>query len=48
MEISEALGPQANWTPLGNPVVGDDYFHQALDEHPAEGKRFYRVRTVTP
>lgn len=48
LEVSDTLGPKSSWTSVGDPVVGDDLFHELEDEHPVTGTRFYRVRDVTP
>jgi len=46
LEASSSADPLANWSPIGNPVVGDDYLHEIEDDHPVQGNRFYRVKGV--
>lgn len=43
VESSEFLGPQADWQPAGNPIVGDDVFIQTIHEVEPGTQRFYRV-----
>ena len=33
-----------DWQVIGAPVVGDDYFHEVLDDNLVEGNRYYRVK----
>lgn len=33
----------SDWQPVGTPVIGDDYFHEVLDDGTVEAHRFYRV-----
>jgi hypothetical protein len=47
LEAARALGTNSVWTPVGSPVVGDDYFHEVRDQTPVAGAKFYRV-TGTP
>lgn len=44
VEASASLAPDATWTAVGSPIVGDDYFHEITDETPVAGNRFYRAR----
>lgn len=48
LEAADTPTPLSNWTAVGGPVVGDDFFHEIEDDHPVEGLRFYRVRSTTP
>jgi hypothetical protein len=48
LESSSSLDEHARWLPLGNPVAGDDYFHEFKDDHPAQGQQFYRTKSVEP
>lgn len=48
LEVSDAVGPQAKWSSVGAPIMGDDYFHEVEDEHPVEGERYYRVKSISP
>jgi hypothetical protein len=29
------------------PVVGDDHFHEIEEDHPVQGQRYYRIKTIT-
>ena len=33
-----------DWQVIGAPVIGDDYFHEVLDDNLVEGNRYYRVK----
>jgi hypothetical protein len=48
VEASDSPSASAVWTEVGAPVVGDDYFHEVIDDRPAQGKRFYRAKGLTP
>ena len=48
VESADTLEPQAEWTAIGNPVLGDDYIHEVTDQRPVTSQRFYRVLSVTP
>jgi hypothetical protein len=43
LEVTSILGPQAQWMPVGNPVVANDTFAQLIDNRPPNEPRFYRV-----
>ena len=44
LETSLALGTNAAWKAVGDPIIGDDLFHEVEHDEPVEGNRFYRVR----
>ncbi len=44
VEGCDNLTANAEWTTLSSSVVGDDYFHEFIDENPPESGRFYRLR----
>ena len=46
VEVTTDLGPSAVWSPVGDPVVGNDVFREVADENEVVGNRFYRVRAV--
>jgi hypothetical protein len=46
VEASNLLGPDSVWNPVGDPIVGNDVFREAVDEHEVVGQRYYRVRNV--
>jgi hypothetical protein len=48
LEVSDSLGPHANWASVGASIAGDDYFHEVEDEHAVQGERYYRMRSVAP
>jgi hypothetical protein len=49
LETSSLLGTNASWKAIGDPIVGDDLFHEVEHDEPVEGNRFYRIRgIVTP
>jgi hypothetical protein len=33
-----------DWTAIGAPVTGDDYFHEVLDDTAVEGERYFRFK----
>jgi hypothetical protein len=48
LESSSSLDPNAEWTPVEQPVIGDDYFHAVVYRERAPGNRFYRIKRVLP
>lgn len=48
VEANDSPDTNGNWTAINAPLAGDDYFHEATDDEPVGGKRFYRIRGVTP
>ena len=44
IEATRVLGPQANWQPAGNPIVGADVFVATIHDVPPGLQRFYRVK----
>lgn len=48
VEASDSPDAAADWTEVGLPVVGDDYFHEVVDSQAVQGPRFYRARGATP
>jgi hypothetical protein len=48
IETSTSPGPNAEWTPLDEPIAGDDYFHPVVHGEPVHGNRFYRVKGISP
>jgi len=48
VESSTSLESNAQWTPLEQPVIGDDYFHSVVYRERAPGNRFYRIKGVIP
>ena len=48
VESAPALDANTAWTAVGPPIVGDDVFHDVLDESTLKGQRFYRARSVAP
>lgn len=46
LEAANSADPIANWLPVGNAIVGDDYIHEVEDDHLVLGNRFYRVKGV--
>lgn len=46
VESTGVLGPQADWQPAGNPVVGADVFIEIIHEGVPGEQRFYRVKGI--
>lgn len=46
LEAADSLSPGGKWTAIGDPVAGDDYFHEKEDILPVLGERYYRLRAV--
>jgi hypothetical protein len=44
VEASETFAPNAVWTTISSPFVGDDYFHEVTDDTEIVGDRYYRLR----
>ena len=48
VEACDSPDPNATWTAISGLIVGDDYFHEVVDDQPFQGKRFYRANGVMP
>jgi hypothetical protein len=44
VEASDSVAPNAIWTPISTPIVGDDYFHEIHANRPVTENSFYRTR----
>jgi hypothetical protein len=48
IETSSSLAPNAQWTPLDEPITGDDYFHPVVHRERPQRSRFFRIKNLTP
>lgn len=48
VEASDSPDTNATWTAISAPLAGDDYFHEATDDQPVAGRRFYRANGSLP
>lgn len=44
IQTSTNLGPDALWTTIAGPILGDDYFHEVIDTNLVSRARYYRSR----